>query len=79
MTDSANKPKLFPTSTHWGNYLVETDGKTITAIHPYAEDPDPTPIGQSLINAMDKGARISQPMVRAGYLADEWKSDPGQR
>jgi biotin/methionine sulfoxide reductase len=60
--------KLVPTSTHWGNYRVESDGRAIIAVHPYAVDAEPTPIGQSLRDALDPGARIPQPMVRAGYL-----------
>ena len=74
-----SKTTLTPTSSHWGNYLVESDGDVITAILPYPEDPNPTPIGQSLLNAMDKNARIPQPMVRAGYLKDEWNSDSTRR
>ena len=70
---------LTPTCSHWGNYLIEADAGVITAVHPYEEDPDPSPIGQSLLNALDKGARIPQPMVRAGYLKDEWNSDPTRR
>ena len=60
--------RMSPTCTHWGNYRIESDGHDITAVHPYAVDTEPTPIGQSLLNALDKGARIPQPMVRAGYL-----------
>jgi biotin/methionine sulfoxide reductase len=79
MKDVTNKASLTPTSTHWGNYLVEAEGGEITAIHPYAEDLDPTPIGQSLLDSLDKGARIPQPMVRLGYLEEEWDSDSSQR
>ena len=74
-----DKAKLTPTCSHWGNYLVETDGEAITAIYPYEEDPNPSPIGQSMLNALDKDARIPQPMVREGYLEDEWNSDATQR
>ncbi|MEH6593301.1 MAG: molybdopterin-dependent oxidoreductase [Halioglobus sp.] len=64
-----SKPKkITPTCTHWGNYRIESDGRDITAVHPYDVDTEPTAIGQSLLNAMDEGARIPQPMVRAGYL-----------
>ncbi len=62
------KRKIVPTSTHWGNYRIESDGRTITAVHPYEVDTEPTPIGQSLRDALDPDARIPQPMVRAGYL-----------
>jgi len=79
LTRPPGDSKLTPTCSHWGNYLVEADGETITAIYPYAEDPNPSPIGQSLLNALDKNARIPQPMVRAGYLKDEWNSDSTQR
>jgi biotin/methionine sulfoxide reductase len=57
-----------PTCTHWGNYRIESDGHRISAVLPYDTDTEPTPIGQSLLNALDEGARIPQPMVRAGYL-----------
>ena len=43
-----NESELIPTSTHWGNYLVERRNGRITAVHPYAADPHPSPIGQSL-------------------------------
>ena len=79
MKNTVDNTSLIPTCSHWGNYLVETDGDAIAAVHPVAEDPNPSPIGQSLINALDKGARIPQPMVRKGYLKDEWNSDSSQR
>ena len=67
--------QLIPTCTHWGNYLVEKRDGRIAAIHSYPEDPNPTPIGQSLMNSMDPDSRIPQPMVRAGYLEHQWESD----
>ncbi len=79
MSKTTKNTTLIPTCSHWGNYLVEAEGNVVTAIHSYAEDPDPSPIGQSLLDALDKGVRIPQPMVRAGYLQDEWNSDASQR
>jgi len=70
---------LIPTCTHWGNYLVESDGRRILAVHPYPEDPHPTPIGQSLLDSLDPGCRIPQPMIRAGYLQSRWDSDGAGR
>jgi len=75
---SKQKPRS-PTCTHWGNYLIESDGETILAVHPYEVDAEPTPIGQSLLNALDEGARIPQPMVRAGYLEHGRSSDGSRR
>ncbi|MEP1473024.1 MAG: molybdopterin-dependent oxidoreductase [Halieaceae bacterium] len=60
--------QINPTCTHWGNYRIESDGSNITAVYPYDADTEPTEIGQSLLDALDKGTRIPQPMVRAGYL-----------
>ena len=71
--------KLVPVSSHWGNYLAEVAQDELVAIHPYASDPDPTPIGQSLLNAQDGNVRIPQPMIRQGYLEKRHDSDGGQR
>ncbi len=71
--------KLVPVSSHWGNYLAEVAHGKLVAIHPYASDPDPTPIGQSLLNAQDENVRIPQPMIRQGYLEKRHKSDGARR
>ena len=71
--------KLVPVSSHWGNYLAEVAQDQLVAIHPYASDPDPTPIGQSLLNAKDRNVRIPQPMIRQGYLEKRHNSDGAQR
>ncbi|MGR8921882.1 MAG: molybdopterin-dependent oxidoreductase, partial [Gammaproteobacteria bacterium] len=71
-----SKPRRrFPTATHWGNFLVETDGEDIVAVHDYADDPDPSPIGQSLRDSRDPRVRIDQPMVRQGYREHRWRAD----
>lgn len=80
MKDSNNRGSyLVPTCTHWGNYLVETDGEKLLSVQNYAVDKEPTPIGQSLLDALDEGARIPQPMVRAGYLEKGRDSDGAGR
>lgn len=71
--------KLIPTSTHWGNYLVEARDGQIAAVHNYAVDVDATPIGQSLLDSQDPATRIPQPMVRRGYLDRQWRSDGSGR
>ena len=68
-----------PTCSHWGNYRVETDGQKLLSVTAYEEDREPTPIGQSLLDALDEGARIPQPMVRAGYLEKGRYSDGAGR
>lgn len=71
--------KLTPTSTHWGNCVVETSGSDVVAIHPSAEDGDPSPVIRSLLDSADPGVRIPQPMVRKSYLAHRWQSDGALR
>ncbi|MFK8030156.1 MAG: molybdopterin-dependent oxidoreductase [Gammaproteobacteria bacterium] len=71
--------KITPTSSHWGNYRVEAEGDKLIAIHSYDADTNPTPIGQSLLDAKDANTRIAQPMVRQGYLQDGQKSDGSKR
>ena len=76
MTGSKFKTTSFvPTCSHWGNYRVETDGEKLLSVQAYEVDKEPTPIGQSLLDALDEGVRIPQPMVRAGYLDKGRDSD----
>lgn len=61
------------TVTHWGAFEVEADGQSVTAVHPFAKDPDPSPIGRSL-EAVGR-ARVSRPSVRQSWLEE----GPGSR
>lgn len=80
MTDSNSRATHFvPTCSHWGNYRVETDGEKLLSVQSYEVDKEPTPIGQSLLDALDEGARIPRPMVRAGYLEKGRYSDGAGR
>ncbi len=54
------------TLTNWGAYEVETDGHEITAVHPFAKDPDPSPIGQSLKAV--RRSRVERPAIRESWL-----------
>ncbi len=71
--------RTVPTSSHWGNYRVEVSDGKIVAIHSYAVDINPTPIGQSLRDAQDSGCRVPQPMIRKGYFESGWDSDGNGR
>jgi len=59
------------TLTNWGAYEVETDGADITAVHPFAKDPDPSAIGQSLRAV--RRSRVMRPAVRESW----YRSGPG--
>ena len=71
--------KEFVTATHWGNYIVEADDSTLLSVRGTADDENPSPIGQSLINTLDPNCRIKQPMVREGFLKNGRQSDGSGR
>ncbi len=77
--DKAGKRRFFPTATHWGNFLVEADNDKLVAVHNYADDETPSPIGQSLLDSRDPNTRIDQPMVRQSYLERGIASDGSRR
>lgn len=55
-------------ATHWGTYTVRTEGGRLTGVEPWAGDPDPSPIGRSLVGAVDGPLRVARPAVRRGWL-----------
>ncbi len=61
-----------PTLTHWGAYLVESDGMHLTAVHPFPTDPDPSPLGRSMLEH-DHPLRVRRPAIRSSWL----ESGPG--
>ncbi|OED38129.1 hypothetical protein AB833_20835 [Chromatiales bacterium (ex Bugula neritina AB1)] len=85
MSESVAKPgrstnsKIYPTSTHWGNYLLEKNDGRISAVRPVDSDTNPSPIGRSLIDSQHRGCRIARPAIRKGYLQKQWRSDGSQR
>lgn len=64
----SKRRRLTPTVTHWGNFLVESAGDQLLAIHNYADDPHPSNIGQALLDSRNPDVRIDCPMVRKSYL-----------
>ena len=54
------------TLTHWGAYEVETAAGSITAVRPFRDDPDPSPIGYSMVDA--GRCRVRMPSVRESWL-----------
>lgn len=59
---------LRPTSTHWGNYLVEVRDGALQDVHARGDDPVPSPIGLGMPRAHRSEARLLAPMVRKGWL-----------
>ena len=55
-------------TSHWGVYRAEVDAGEIVAIHPHAGDADPSPLLENIPASLHHRSRITQPMVRAGWL-----------
>ena len=57
------------TLAHWGAYEVEYDetGKAIQ-LHPFAKDPDPSPIGLHMLSDEVERLRVRRPAVRKSWL-----------
>ena len=61
-----NAPLL--TSTHWGVYEVEVEAGRVSRLKPFAHDPEPSPIGNSIPAALHSPTRVLRPSVRKSYL-----------
>ena len=71
--------EFFPTATHWGAYRAEVRDGHLVAMHPFAADPDPSPIGASYTDALTDRLRIPRPMIRQGWLEKGPRLDDNAR
>jgi biotin/methionine sulfoxide reductase len=60
--------KVGLTSAHWGVYEFYVKNGRVTDMRPFSEDPDPSPIGPSIIDLLDDKMRITAPAVRESWL-----------
>lgn len=66
-------------TSHWGTFTADvTDGR-LTEIHPFKLDPDPSPIIQSLPDAVYDESRVARPMFRKGWLERAKGGSPANR
>ncbi len=56
------------TSFHWGTYRAEARDGELVALHPFEEDPDPSPIADGYLGVLKDPLRIKAPMVRKGWM-----------
>ena len=71
--------KKFTTVTHWGAYEIETRDGNIVSMLPFSQDPDPSPIGLGMPQAIQDPVRIQQPMIREGWLNKKKGKPSGRR
>ncbi|MET0209182.1 MAG: molybdopterin guanine dinucleotide-containing S/N-oxide reductase [Burkholderiaceae bacterium] len=57
------------TTTHWGIYEVRYENGQAVALEGFAQDPSPSPIGLSMLDAVKGPLRIARPSVRRSWLA----------
>ena len=72
MNDQSGRPdsdlRVTPFSTHWGTYFAEVRDGKLQGVRDYSDDPDPAVIGPGIVDMVDHPTRITQPVVRKGYL-----------
>ena len=56
------------TATQWGVYDVTVRDGRIESVAPLGIDPDPSPIGEVLVDGIQHPLRIERPAVREGWL-----------
>jgi len=69
--------QLSQTVMHWGAYQIELDAGRVNAVRPFPGDPDPSPIGDSLVDV--EKCRVLRPAVRRGWLERESPAAHGKR
>ncbi len=65
------------TATQWGVYDVHVQEGDVVAVSPVDLDPDPSGIGEALVDTNRHATRIPQPMVRQGWLEARERGDLG--
>lgn len=56
------------TSSHWGVYEFAVKNGRLSALKPFSQDPDPSPIGHSIIDLLEDKTRIMAPAIRESWL-----------
>lgn len=55
-------------SSHWGAFTAEVEDGRFVKAHPFRHDPAPSELLQSMAEAVYHKSRVSQPMIREGWL-----------
>ena len=60
--------KRYRNATQWGVYNIEVEDGRIVGVSGVDEDPEPSEIGNVLLDGIQHGERIKRPSVRKGWL-----------
>ena len=54
--------------SHWGAFWAEVDSNHVVGVKPFEQDPNPSPLIDSIPGATHSQNRVHSPMVRRGWL-----------
>ena len=64
---------------HWGAYTAVIEDGRLIRCEPFSQDPNPSPLLDSIVPMVYSKRRIARPSVRRSWLAQREKSDGQQR
>ena len=64
------------TCTHWGTYRISSENGVPVSLLGFEDDPDPSPIGNAILETIHGPSRIRKPAIRKGWL--EGNHDQGR-
>lgn len=67
------------TATQWGVYDVHVENDRINAIDDFKADPDPSALGNGLVDGIQHPLRIARPAIRKGWLDNPDNRDTRNR
>ncbi len=67
------------TTMHWGTYEVRAENGRLVGVEPWSGDPDPSPIGRSMLGTVQGDLRVSRPAIRRGWLEGDRSGAKGGR
>ncbi|HSI02650.1 MAG TPA: molybdopterin-dependent oxidoreductase [Reyranella sp.] len=68
------------TAAHWGVYEVEYDAQgQASKLHPFSQDPDPSPIGLHMLSDEVARLRVRRPAFRKSWLEKGFGAAPDKR
>ncbi|TPK98521.1 Asp-tRNA(Asn)/Glu-tRNA(Gln) amidotransferase GatCAB subunit C [Mesorhizobium sp. B2-4-12] len=67
------------TTMHWGTYEIRAENGRLVGVEPWSGDPDPSPIGKSMLGTVQGDLRVARPAVRRGWLEGNRSTANGRR
>lgn len=67
--------KRYPQLAHWGAYTAVVEDGRLIRCEPFVDDPDPSPLLDSIVPMVYSDKRIRKPAVRRSWLQKREGSD----